>query len=188
MRWAPVALLAALAIAGCGAPGELSEEDGRKLATARERLDDALDTEETLRTSKAEARALRRRAQRIVSDGSFEAQPLDEFGLAKLGLLQEVVPSLVVVNERGALKALDRPATAAFLRYAERDAAQALLLPARRQVELIARTLEDTDAGSDTDIPVVRQTAGEYVRDIERAVHDIWPALARRLTEVRERL
>jgi hypothetical protein len=183
-----VALAAAVAFAGCGAPEELSESDGRTLAAARERLDDAIDTEETLRTSTAEARRLRRRVQALVSDGSFESRRLDEFGIAKLGLLRDLVPSLVIVDERGSVKALDRPATAAFLRFAERDAGRAMLDPARDQVELIVKTIEDGDSGDETTIPVVRKPVQAYLREAERDVKPIWPSLAERLGQTREEL
>ena len=188
MRAARVALVAAVAVAGCGAPDELSESDGRTLAAARERLDDAIDTEETLRTSKVEARRLRRRVRALVSDGSFESKRLDEFGIARLGLLREVVPSLVIVDERGSARALDRPATAAFLRFAERDARRAMLGPARDQVEAIVETIEDADAGADTKIPVAGGTAGGFLRETERDVRPVWRSLAERLGEVRREL
>ncbi len=180
-----MAVAAAVALAGCGAPEELSESEGRKLAAARERLDDAIDTEETLRTSKGEARRLRRRVQALVSDGSLESRRLDEFGFARLGLLREVVPSLVVVNERGSVKALDRSATTAFLRFAERDAARALLGPARDQVELIVKTIEEGDAGADTRIPIVGKRAQGYLREAEGDLKPIWPSLAERLGDAR---
>ena len=183
-----MALAAATAVAGCGAPEELSEQDGRTLAVARERLDDAIDTEETLRTSKVEARRLRRRVQALVSEGSFESRRLDEFGIAKLGLLRDVVPSIVIVNEKGSPRALDRPATAAFVRFAERDAARALLGPARDQVELMVKTLEEAGAGEDTKIPVVGKTARTYLREAERDVKPIWPSLAERLRDAQEEL
>ncbi|MGI8945235.1 MAG: hypothetical protein ACR2GL_03230 [Thermoleophilaceae bacterium] len=179
-----LAILATVAlVAGCGAPERLSDEDGRELAGAREDLDDALDTEETLRTSATEARRLRARVRRIVSDGSFEAERLDEFGIAKLGLLREAVPSLVIEDANGAPRALDRPATAAFLRFAERDAPRALLRPATRAVETMVTTLDGSDAGPDTEIPGVRASAGAYLREAERDVKDIWPALAERLAD-----
>ena len=183
-----MALAAAVALVGCGAPDELSQPDGRKLATARERLDDAIDTEETLRTSKVEARRLTRRVRTLVSDGSFESPRLDEFGIANLGLLKEIVPSLVVVNEKGSPRALDRPATAAFLRLGERDAARALLRPARDQVDVMVKTIADGDAGADTEIPIVRKSAAAYLREAERDVEPIWPALAERLKSAREAL
>ena len=183
-----MAFAAIAAIAGCGAPEELSENDGRKLALARERLDDAIDTEETLRTSKAEARRLVRRVRALVADGSFEAKRLDEFGIAKLGLLQDVVPSLVVTNARGTPRALDAAATAAFLRFAERDATRAMLGPARDQVDAIVETIEEGEAGRDTEIPVVQKTAEAYLREAERDLRPIWPSLAGRLANARQGL
>ena len=183
MRAALGAAAAAIAIAGCGAPDELSESDGRKLAAAREGLDDAIDAEEAARTSKAEARRMTRRVRELVSDGSFESEPLDEFGLARLGLLREVAPSLVVLNRAGTPRTLDRPATAAFLRFAERDPARATLPAARRQVETMVDTIEETDAGEDTEIPVVRKTAAGYLREARRDTRPIWPALGERLKD-----
>ena len=182
------AAIAVAVLAGCGDPEKLSVDDGRTLAAARERLDDAIDTEEVLRTSKAEARRLRERVQRIVSDGSFEDATLDEFGIARLGQLREIVPSLVILDAEDTARALDRPATDAFLRFAERDAARALLAPASRQVNSIVKTLDDGGAGKDTEIPVVRQTADAYLRGAERDVRQIWPALAERLAERRKGL
>lgn len=191
MRRAVAVAAAALtvgAMAGCGAPAKLSTDDGRRLAGARERLDDAIDTEEALRTSKVEARRLRERVRRLVSGGDFEDERLDEFGIAKLGQLREVVPSLVIVDAEGDVRALDRPATEVFLRFADRDAARALLGPASKQVSVMVQTLDETDAGSDTDIPVVRMTAEAYLREAARDVSGIWPSQARRLTDARDAL
>jgi len=175
------AVVVVVVLAGCGAPEKLSVRDGRRLAMARAHLDDSIDTEEALRTSEAEARRLRRQVNRLVSDGSFEDRKLDEFGLARLGQLREVVPSLVIDDSQGSVHALDRPATADFLRFAERDAARAMLGPARTQVSHMVDTLRGADAGKDTKIPVVGTTAGTYVREAERDVKRIWPALGERL-------
>lgn len=183
-----LAAVAVAALAGCGAPEKLSEEQGRTLAGARERLDDAIDTEETLRTSRAEARRLRARVQELVSDGSFESRRLDEFGIARLGQLREVVPSLVTLDADGDMRALDRRSTEAFLRFAERDAAKALLHPASRQVSVMVQTLERADAGKETQIPVVGRSAEAYLREAERNVKDIWPLLAKRLEGARQDL
>jgi len=175
-------------LAGCGEPWKLPVDDGRALAGARELLDDAIDTEEVLRTSAVEARRLRARVQQLVSDGSFEGAALDEFGIARLGQLREVVPSLVILDAEDAARALDRPATDAFLRFAERDAARALLAPASRQVRSIVKVLDEGDAGAGTKIPVVGQTADAYLREAEREVRRIWPRLAERLAEGRKEL
>ncbi len=185
---AAAGLAVAVLLVGCGAPEKLSVKDGRTLATARERLDDAIDTEEALRTSRTEARTLRGQVERIVSDGSFEERKLDEFGLAKLGQLKEIAPSLAIEDSQGSVRTLDRPATADFLRFAERDAAMALLRPARKQVSVIVHTLEDSDAGKDTKIPVVGKTAQKYVGEAERDVKRIWPSLGKRLAGAGEHL
>ena len=194
VRAALAALAAGLVLAGCGAPDQLSQEDGKTLAGARERLDDAIDTEETLRTSKAEARRLRRGVQRIVSGGALESERLDDFGLAALGELRRLVPSVVEEDADGSVRALDRPATRAFLSFAERDAARALVAPAREEVELIGRTVEKSGADSETLVPPEDPTAsqmlevGRYLSDAERDVRPIWPELAGRLGDLRTRL
>lgn len=194
LRAALAALATGLALAGCGAPDQLSQKDGDTLTGARERLDDAIDTEEVLRTSKAEARRLRRGVQRIISGGALESERLDDFGRAALGELRRLVPSLVEVDARGSVRSLDRPATQAFLRFAERDAARALVAPAREEVELIERTVEESGADSETLVPPEDPTAsqmlevGRYLREAEGDLRPIWPALARRLGELREGL
>lgn len=181
-RGLTAAAVALTVLAGCGGPDSLSAEEGRSLAGARERLDDALDTEEALRTSRAEARRIRRAVQEIVTDGSFEQSPLDEFGIARLGELREIAPSLVITDARGDVRALDRRSTVPFLRYAEIDAARALLRPASRQVSVMQHLLEEADADKDSEIPVVGKTAEAYLREAARDVRAIWPALGRDLT------
>ena len=183
-----VAAVALAALAGCGAPEELSEDEGRTLLAAREGLDDAIDTEETLRTSRAEARRLRARVQELVSDGSFERSTLDEFGIARLGQLREAAPSLVLQDLDGNMRGLDRSSIVAFLEHAERDAARALVRPASREVGLMLHTLEEGDAGKDTKIPRTGKDAEAYLREAERNVKDIWPLLAKRLANARQDL
>ena len=164
------------------------------LESAREGLDDVLDTAEALRTSNQEARRLRRGVRGIVSGGALEAEKLDEFGLAALGQLRRLVPSLVEVNRDGSVRALDRAATRTFLRYAESDAPRALAGPAREHVEAIELTLKDSEAGPDTRIvpadPTASQdlTVADYLREAERDLEPIWPQLAGRLRVVREAL
>ena len=187
-RGVTAAAIALTALAGCGGPDRLSEEEGRSLAAARERLDDAIDTEEALRTSRAEARRIRREVRRIVSDGSFEQSPLDEFGIARLGELREVAPSLVLTDSRGNVRALDRRSTVPFLRHAESDPARALLRPASRQVSVMQHLLEEAHAESDSEIPVVGRTAEEYLREAARDTRAIWPALGRDLREAADEL
>lgn len=183
MRLGAVAAAVAVAlVAGCGAPDELSREDAVKLANARDRLDDALAAERTLRTSPRKTRRIRAEIRRIVSEGSLEAEQLDEFGLAALGELQQAVPSVVKTDSDGVPKDLDREALRAFLRYADTDPARALLGPARDEVAVIEKTVEDSDADGDT--KTGDATVGEYLRRAERDLRPVWPQLARRLGNV----
>lgn len=184
------ALVACAILAGCGAPDELSGRDGTVLRDAREAIDDTIDTEETLRTSPEEARRIRRKVQKIVSRGAFESAPLDEFGLAALGELREIVPGLVETNSDGVVESLDRPATRAFLRNATTDADRALLKPANGEVFAIEEVVRDAEPGLDTEIPPRRGesvdlTVGEFLRGTERDLEPIWPALAKRLASLR---
>ena len=113
---------------------------------------------------------------------------LDEFGLAALGELAELVPSLVVAEADGAPRRLDREATEAFLRFALTDARRATIVPARKQVGAIARVVESSGAGPDTKIPRARTTVSGYLRATERDLRSIWPSLARRLRALRDGL
>lgn len=195
MRSALLIILLALgALAGCGDAAELSKDDVRTLEASRSDLDDALDTEETLRTSKSEALALRTKVQKIVGQGSFEngGKP-DEFGLAALGELRELVPSLVL--ERGnSVIALDQAATRAFLAKAVSDPPGALYPAAADEVDTIEKIVGGDDVGPDTEIPPSspgasgNQTVTEYLREAERDVRRVWPSLARRLAAAREEL
>ncbi len=187
------ALLACAILAGCGAPEKLSEPDGTALLDAREVLDSTIDTEETLRTSPEEARRTRRRVQKIVSRGAFETEPLDEFGLAALGELREIVPGLAETDAQGVVESLDRPGTRAFLRYATSDAERALLKPANDEVFAIEEVIRDAEPGPDTDIPPRKGgsldlTVDEYLRGTERDLKPIWPNLAKRLATLRANL
>jgi hypothetical protein len=175
-------------VPGCGSPEDLSREDAATLANARERLDDAIDTEETLRTSRAEARRLRARVREIVARGAFESEQPDEFGLAALGELREVVPSLVLTGRQDVPRALDRPATDAFLRFALSDPRRATVAPARRQVDRMEKVVENSGAGPDTKIPGTRSTVSRYLRGVARDTSPIWPGLGRRLRALRESL
>lgn len=161
-----MAVLAAALLAGCGGPAELSNEEGQTLQSARERLDDAIDTEETLRTDEVEARRIAREVRRR------ESQTVR---------LENVVPSLVTPNGQ-----VDREALDAFLANAATDAPAALHRPAAREVGRMVATLEDKDA--ETKIVVTGQTADAFLAEAERNVKDIWPDLARRLQQAREDL
>jgi hypothetical protein len=155
-----------VALVGCGDPAKLDADEVRDLAVARERLDEALDTEEALRTSRSEARRL---ARQVRGAGDSPSR------------LRALAPSLV---DRGTV---DRQALRAFLLYADSDAPRALHGPATRQVNTIASTLEDKDR--ETEIPGrPRLTAERYLSDVERDVKPIWPDLADKLQETRGRL
>ena len=187
------ALLACAILAGCGAPERLSEREGTALLDAREVIDGTIDNAETLRTSPEEARRIRREVQKIVSRGAFETAPLDEFGLAALGELREIVPGLAETDAQGVVESLDRPATRAFLRYATSDAKRALRKPANDEVFAIEEVIRKAEPGPDSDIPRGRTespalTVDEFLRGTERDLKPIWPDLARRLATLRGNL
>ena len=183
-----IALLGlALGLTACGGDAEqFSKEDATTLNASRADLDDALDTEETLRTSKEEAASLRLKVQKIIRRGTFEngGKP-DEFGLAALGELRELVPSLVL--ERGSsVVALDQEATKEFVAQALNDPAAALYLPAKGEVDTITKVVGGDDVGPDTKVD--DQTVTAYLREAERDVKPVWPQLAKRLATAREEL
>jgi len=195
VRFRLAAAAAVLAVlAGCGAPDELSRDQAIALGNARERLDDAIDTAETLRTSPRETRRIRREIRRIVARGYFEANELDEFGLAALGELQQVIPSVVETDADGVPEDLDRGALRAFLRFSQSDPKRALVGPAGDEVGTIAKTIEDSGADGDTRVPtrngesIKDQTVDEVLRTAERDLKPIWPHLADRLDSVRDGL
>jgi hypothetical protein len=166
VRAAAAAAVAAALIAGCGGPAELSDEEGRTLQSARERLDDALDTEEILRTDRTEARLVAREVRRRAT---------------QTVRLVHVVPSLVTIDGEVDQRALD-----AFLANATTDAAEALRRPATREVARMTATLEDKDAM--TKIEPLDQNADAYLAEAARDVRPIWPDLARRLERTRDGL
>jgi hypothetical protein len=185
-----LALVACALLAGCGAPERLSEREGTALLDAREVIDSTIDTEETLRTSPEEARRIRRQVREIVSRGAFETAPLDEFGLAALGELREIVPGLAETDSEGVVESLDRTATRAFLRYATTDAERALVKPANDEVFAIEEVVRKAEPGPDTDVPPRRGEQGdltvdEFLRGTERDLEPIWPQLAERLARLR---
>ena len=186
--------MAALVLAGAslgacagGAPDRLATDHARALEHARAGLDDALDTEEALRTSREETRRIVGKVREIVSRGAFESERLDEFGLAALGELQKVVPSLVETSADGTPRRLDREGTRAFLRYAADDAPRALLGPAAREVDRIEHTIEEAEPDAGTEVGAsdptasVMMTVAQYLDAGERDIRDVWPSLAGRL-------
>ncbi|MGI8845563.1 MAG: hypothetical protein ACR2HC_05220 [Thermoleophilaceae bacterium] len=179
---------------GCGPPDELSRADARALDASRSDIGDALDTEERIRTSKAEAVRLRTTVQKTVSTGSFEAGKPDEFGLAALGELRQVAPSLVRERSDGTVFALNAPATRDFLQYAATDPRRALLRPVREEVRTIEQVLDRSGAGPDTRLPAPDrtgsgdETVGSYLREIEGDLRPRYPAEADRIGKAREQL
>ena len=185
-RIAPILVaLAATAATACGTPDELSRGDGEQLALARDRVVGAIETERRLRSSPETAERLRARVREIVASGALEAEQLDEFGLAALGELRLVVPSLVLVDRLRVPRQLDRDALRIFLAEATTDPAAAVERPASVEVDRIAKLLAGADAGPDTEIPVARQSAGAYVDDLESRLRPTWPELADELARVR---
>ena len=151
------------ATAGCGAPDRLEADDDRALAAAREGLDDALDTEETIRTSRQMARRLAAGVERAGDDARA---------------VRRLVPSLVDDGK------VDSAAAEVFVRSAASDAPGALLIPARREVEAIVELIDDTGADGDTEVPHARdRPLGRYVDEVERDIRDVWPALSKELEE-----
>ena len=176
------AAVAALAfLAGCGAPEELSPGDTAVLNTSREAVWAAIKTEKELRDP-AKLRRIQREVQRLVATGAFEAEHLDEFGLAGLGELQLVVPSVVETDADGVPVVLDRPALRVFRRYAATDPRRALHGPVAEEVDRIERVIKDADADEDT--RVGGETVERFVGTVERDLRPVWPALAERLGDV----
>ncbi len=173
-------------------PEQLSADEGAALLGARARLNEALRTVRALRSSPARSRAIYGEVREVISGGALESEELDDFGKAALGELGLAVPSLVERDADGVPESLDREAVTAFLRYGRRDPARALILPARDEVALIERTVEDSDAGAETRIPP-RGRSGDlpvsaYLQDAEDDVQPVWPELAGRLHVLREGL
>lgn len=197
MRRLTCGVVAALAVAGaaagCGAPDELSKVEAGDLNASRSDIGDALDTEETIRTDRSEATRLRAKVQKVVSTGSFEGGKPDEFGLAALGELRQVVPSLVE-QRGGTVVALNAPGTRAFLRYATSDPQRALLLPVREEVATIEHVLDRSSAEADTRVPPAdrsassNETVGPYLREIEGDLKPRYPREAARIRKAREGL
>ena len=180
MRFA-AALVGLGFLAACGAPDELSRGDTATLSTSREALEDAVKTEAELR-SPAKLERIQRKVRELVATGSFEAEQLDEFGLATLGELQQIVPSVVETDADGVPVKLDRPALRVFLRYAASDPKRALLGPVEEEVDRIERVIKDADADEET--KVGGETVERFVRGVERDLRPVWPALAERLGDV----
>ncbi len=197
---AVAALASALLLTACdggpdlGPPDELSQKDSDTLTGERRSLDAAIETQGKLSASPQAASRLRGKVQEIVSEGVFETDKLDEFGLAALGRLGLVVPNLVTADSDGVPVALDTEATRAFLRLAESDPARALLLPTEKIVRAIERTVERSEAGPDTRILPEDEAASldlrvaDYLQEAEDDIRPIWPELSGRLQALRKGL
>jgi hypothetical protein len=184
----PLAALVAVAIAACGAPAELPEGDGVELDLARERTIAAVETEHRLSSSPATADRVVARVRKIVASGALESRQLDEFGLAALGELRLVAPSLVIVDRLEVPRELDREALTAFLAQARSDSAAATRPAAATETARIVEIVERSDAGPDTEIPVVGMTADVYLADLSARLRPTWPELAADLAAARSGL
>jgi hypothetical protein len=183
-----LAALAAAALGACGAPSELSEQDGVELDRARDRAVAAVEVERRLSRSPDAASRLVERVRDIVSSGALEARQLDEFGLAALGELRLAVPSLVIVDRLEVPRELDRAALTAFLAEAENDPNAATRPAAATETARIIDVLEAADAAADTEVPVVDMTVDVYLADLAERLRPVWPALAADLSAARSRL
>jgi hypothetical protein len=173
LRRLALLLLVAAGLAGCGGTATLDKDDANALKASRAELDNALDTTESIRTSKAEARRLVREVRRLKRN-------LSQDNLRKL---EELVPSLVA----GHPAKLDESATRAFLGYATSVPAKALRGPVKHEVDEIDNALGDADP--DTKIPTLDdQSAEAYLKEAAGDVRALWPDLAKRLDGVREDL
>jgi hypothetical protein len=195
-----IAASAAALLAGCGGPAKIDKGDANVLEASREDLDDAIRTEEALRTDPAEARRLVRELTRRLG---ISVSVLERFKTgnprldkelqrgAAIGAVQsieELVPSLVVGRtDRGGVIGLDEDAIRDFSRYARSDPSRALYGSAKEEVGTIVSAIKGADP--DSEISTLHgQTAAAYLRQAERNIRPIWPKLARRLAAARAAL
>jgi hypothetical protein len=172
VRKAPLAALAAasllaLPLAGCGSPAELTPDQADTLKSARDRLDDAIDTEETCRTARDECRHLVAEARRYAT---------------KPEQLAKVVPSLVTPSGN-----VYPPAFNAFQQNALASPQLALRLPAAKEAQRMVDTLSGKDP--DTVIKTVNnQKADAYLAEAARDTRKLWPDISRVLRQARAEL
>ena len=129
----------------------------------------------------------------IVARGAFESRRLDEFGLAALGEVGLLVPSLVITEPDGTPARLNADATDAFLRFAESDPrarAGAGGRPAGRPTSSASSSAPKPGptppcAPRDADRD---QTRRRLVSSAERDARPVWPELAERLGQIRDDL
>jgi hypothetical protein len=172
-----VVVLAA-AVAACGTPDELSQSQGRQLEISRDRVVAAVELHERLSESRAERDRILASVRKIVATGALEPRRLDEFGLAALGELRLVAPSLVIVDRLEVPRELDRPALVALLESARSDIDAATKIPAATEVGRIDDLLADADAGPDTQIPVIDTTVSSFRDSLAARLRPVWPDLA----------
>ena len=159
--------MAAVALGGCGGPAELTPDQAKALQSARERLDDAIDTEETCRTDRSECRHL-------VSEARLNANNPRQ--------LAKVVPSLVTPTGN-----IYPPAFHAFEANALTRPKLALRLPAAKEAQRMINTLQGADA--ETVIkPLENKQAGPYLDEAARDTRRIWPDISRVLKQQRSEL
>jgi hypothetical protein len=181
LRW--LALAVAATLSACGSPEDLSQAEGRELELARDRIVAAIDLNEKLRSSPANAARVLGRVRKVVASGALEPKQLDEFGLAALGELRLVAPSLVIVDRQEIPRALDREALTALLDNARTDVSAATRIPAEKEVARLERLLDDTDASGDTRIPVLKTTVANLRGDLAGRLRPVWPDLASELAD-----
>jgi hypothetical protein len=166
VRALALAALAAAALTGCGSPADLTPDQAETLKSARERLDDAIDTEETCRTDRDECRHLVAESRRYATDPEQ---------------LAKVVPSLVTPSGN-----VYPPAFNAFQQDALADPKLALRLPAAKEAQRMVNVLSGKDAGTVIK-PLHNQKADAYLAEAARDTQ-IWPDIARVLRQARDEL
>jgi hypothetical protein len=172
-----VAVALAAAITACGTPDELSRGDGRQLEMSRDRALAAAALRTRLASPGKADRTLRK-VRAIVASGALEPKRLDEFGLAALGRLRLVAPSLVVVDRLEIPRELDRPGLTAFLANARTDPDAATKTPAQTEIRAIDSLIDDAGADGSTRIPGVEATVDEFRERLASGLQAVWPDLA----------
>jgi hypothetical protein len=174
--WIAVALAAALG--ACGTADELTPAEGRELELARDRIVASIELNEKLRSSPAAGDRLLAKVRRIVASGALEPRQLDEFGLAALGELRLVAPSLVLVDRQEVPRRLDREALTALLDKAKTDEDAATRVPAEKEVARLDALLDGADADGQTRVPVIDTTVANYRGELAGRLRPVWPDLA----------
>jgi hypothetical protein len=183
VRLTILAVVLAATVAACGSPDELSQAEGRQLEIARDRIAATVELNRRLARSPEDADRLLASVRKIVANGALEQRQLDEFGLAALGELRLVAPSLVIVDRLEIPRELDREGLTALLENAKTDPDAATRIPAEKEVERIEQLLGDADAGADTHVPVLDVSVSGYRRDLAMRLRPLWPDLAGEISD-----